>query len=56
MNNTGKKFGAQNLNSSYIWYMNKLGEGFKNFSRTQIGIFWFFIGVSIGCIIVTLLS
>ena len=30
MNNTGKKFGGQNLNSSYIWYMNKLGEGFKN--------------------------
>jgi len=36
--------------------MSKLGEGFKNFSRTQIGIFWFLIGVSIGSIIVTLLS
>ncbi len=36
--------------------MIKLGEGFKNFSRIQIGIFWFLIGVSIGSIIVTLLS
>ncbi len=36
--------------------MNKLGEGFKNYSRTQIGIFWFLIGVSIGSIIVLLLS
>ena len=36
--------------------MNKLGEGFKNYSRTQIGIFWFLIGVSIGSIIVLFLS
>ncbi len=32
------------------------GEGFKNFSRIQIGIFAFLIGISIGCMIVILLT
>ena len=35
--------------------MNNLGDGFKNFNRTQIGIFWFLIGVSIGSFIVIFL-
>lgn len=36
--------------------MNKIGNGFKNFNRTQIGIFAFLIGLSIGCMLVMLFT
>ena len=36
--------------------MKKIGSGFKNFSRTQLGLFWFLIGFSLGIIfVITLL-
>ena len=28
--------------------MIKLGNGFKNYSRFQLGLFWFLIGFSLG--------
>ena len=35
--------------------MNKFGDGFKKFTRIQIGLFWFLIGFSLGGIFMMLM-
>jgi len=39
----------------YIIDMIKLGDGFKNYTRTQIGIYFFLFGYSVGALFVILL-